>query len=72
MPAASSALSASATVEQAHPARSAIVLIEREAKAAAGIVKGPQQRLEDGEGLGRDLAVGLALLRPAPLLSVLA
>ncbi len=40
-------------------------LIRRIAEAAAGVVEGPQQRLEHGHSLGGDRAVGLALLCPA-------
>src|SRR5271165_4047758 len=39
--------------------------VGREAKAAAGVMKAPQQRLKDGQGLGGDRAVSLALLGPA-------
>src|SRR5208283_1128466 len=63
-PASSSALMASATVERAQPALGDRG-IGREAKAAAGVMKAPQQRLKDGQGLGGDRAVSLALLRPA-------
>src|SRR6516162_1597918 len=40
-------------------------LVAREAKPAPGVVEGPEERLEHGQRLGGDLAIGPALLGPA-------
>jgi hypothetical protein len=62
-PARSKALKASATVLRAHPARSAIFLQRREAKAAPAVVEAVEQGAEDRERLGADEAIGFAGLR---------
>jgi hypothetical protein len=61
MPQLSSALSAPAMDERAHPVASA-----GEAKAAPAVVEGPQKRLKHAS-LRRDDAIGPALLSPAAL-----
>jgi hypothetical protein len=61
-PTASRALMASATVEGAQAAASAIFRKGREAKAATGVVEAPQKRLQHVEAFGRQQTVMLALL----------